>query len=215
MDKINIFLSKILIASAFFFITGIPFIWTHNTFLPFYVYILTLVFLVFIFGFYWRDFFRIRKEPRLWIIALIILFFALFRKNLIPPYTFKIYDIFLLLISLSLIYRPSKLRKLLIFSSILITPLSLAELYGFMPSCFLSGLLIGAGFVIALFLPSFLLYFNSRTTTKRKTNMLDITLLICLCILCVFFSFLIFIFPKGEVKNKRVVFDIGGSIITE
>lgn len=208
MKKKNIFFSKILIAFTFLILVGIPFIWIHKTFLPFHVYIITSVFLVIIFCIYWRDFLRLKifkEEKTLWIISLIILFSALTRKYIVPPYNFKIYDLFLIFISLSLIYQTSNIKELLIFTSILIAPLSIAELYGFMPSCILSGILLALGFLLGLMLPQLSLFLD----TKNNPELIDIILLFCLCILFVIFSMHFFILPKGEVKNGRVVFDIG------
>ncbi len=214
MKRISFFLTEILIALTFLFITGIPFIWMRKTFLPSHVYILTSAILILIFCLYWQDFLRFNKKPKIWITALIVLILAVFRKNFIPPFTFKIYDLFLIFIALSLIYERSRIKDLFVFTSILIAPLALAELYGFMPSCILSVILLGVGFAGGLILPRFSSFVNSSKDARKNrkgfnNNKLDIILLLFLGILLGVFSILIFVFPKGDCKNRRVLFDIG------
>ena len=149
----SLLFSKIIITFSFFFITGLPFIWMHKTSLPKNNYIIAGVLVSFSLILHWREFFNFKKGIYSWIIALLLILTALFRRNVIPPFSFKIYDVFFLFIAFLLIYQSSNLKKLLLFSSVLISPLSLMELYGFMPSSYVTGILLGAGLIGALLLP--------------------------------------------------------------
>ena len=132
VDRIKI--SKVLISTGLLISTGIPFLIFRRIFLPAQVnlFIGILVFISFIL--LWRELIYFKKDWWSWFFAITICIITLLRKGLIPPPIFKIYDVFFIFVALSFIYCPSRIKELLVFSSCLIAPLSLAGIYGFIPS---------------------------------------------------------------------------------
>ncbi|MGA1841090.1 MAG: hypothetical protein ACMUIU_10735 [bacterium] len=152
----------------------------------------------------WRGFFDFNKDWWSWFFASIICILALLRRSLIPPPVFSVYDAFFIFVALSLIYRPSKIKEYLMFSSCLLAPLSLAGIYGFIPSSFMSLILIFLGILLGLILPGTKSFFS-----EKDFRAFDFILCFLLVILLGIFSFLKLSFFKGSPKNKRVLFDIG------
>lgn len=209
MSNRPVIYTKILVTITLLFTTGLPFIWIHKTFLPYHLYLIISPLLFICFALHWRDSLRFKKKLSLWIMGLLILSLAVFRKTFIPPFCFKIYDFCLIVTAFALIYEQSRMKELLIFTSILITPLSLASLFGFLPSCVLCGCLLFLGLAMAVGLPRLQMFVMNAEDHKKRLKLSDITLIVFIGILIGIFSLLILLFPKGEVKEKRVLFDIG------
>jgi hypothetical protein len=107
-------------------------------------------------------------------------------------------------VALSFIYRPSRIKELLVFSSCLIAPLSLAGIYGFILSSSMSLVFIFLGILLGMILPKAKSLFY-----KKDFGPLDFTLCFLLIVLFAIFSFFKLSYTKGSPKNKRVLFDIG------
>ncbi|MBN2373833.1 hypothetical protein JXL19_08605 [bacterium] len=167
---------------------------------------------VFSFIILWRDTLKFKrnfkKDFPAWIIAIASLLFAFGRSRFLPPYNTKLYDILILFVGLTLIYRPSRIKGLLIFSSCLIAPVSLAELYGFVPGIYASAFLLTIGIVVGAVFPKLI----PVIFTKRHVSF-DIILCVLFAFIFGIFSFLMLRFSKGVLKNGRILFDVGHGTI--
>ena len=146
--------SRVLISLGLFLITGIPCLWLRRVSRPSQMNGLAWLLAGLSFTLLWKDASCLKsfKKNRLsWIGAIILITLALLRPGFLPPYHFKMYDLFYLTMAASFLFYPSGLKELLVYSSWLILPLSLAELYGFLPSSPVSLILVGLGLVSALF----------------------------------------------------------------
>lgn len=203
--KINrTIISKFLISISLLISTGVPFLFFRRIFLPAQVNIVIGILASIAFIILWRDLIHLKKDWLSWIFAITICSLALIRRSLLPPFVFKIYDIFFIFIALSFIYRPSRIKNLLVFSSWLIAPISLAGIYGFIPSSYMGLLLVSLGILLGMIFPKFKSFFN-----HKDFRSLDFALCFLLAVLFAIFSISKLSYTKGFPKNKRVLFDIG------
>ncbi|MGA1865217.1 MAG: hypothetical protein ACMUHX_09160, partial [bacterium] len=203
--KLNrIRISKILISTGLLISTGVPLLFFERTFLPEQVNIFAGVLIFISFILLWRGFIDFNRDWWSWFFASIVCVLALLRRGFIPPPVFRIYDAFFIFVALSFIYRPSRIKEFLVFSSCLTAPLSFAGLFGFIPSSYMSLVLVFLGILLGLILPVRKSFFY-----KKNLGSFDFILCFLLVILLGVSSFLKLSFIKGSPKNKRVLFDIG------
>ena len=153
MKTDRLILSKIIIFLGFFVLTGIPLILLRKIFLPSQVHFVVGILSAIAFILLWRDLLSLKKDWQSWTFAGTVCIMVLLRPFFIPPFVFKIFDLFFILITLSIIYRPSRIKSLLVFTSCLILPLSMARIYGFMPSSYMSLMLLFGGAGIGVIWP--------------------------------------------------------------
>ncbi len=212
--KINrILIAKCIVTFSLFLFIGLPFIWLRKVVWPSQITIAIWFLVSFSYILLWRDFPRFKRNWVWWIFALAVIILALIRKSFLPPCRLAIYDVFFISLALSCIFHPSGIKDLLIFSSCLIAPLSIAELYGFVPSFYENLLLIGLGLMAGI-------YFSHWSKGNRKGRggelsqakelaPADFALYFFLAVLGGALTFFMVSFPKGSPKNGRIVFDIG------
>ncbi|MGA1824530.1 MAG: DUF4350 domain-containing protein [bacterium] len=208
MKADRILLSKLVLSLALLLSTGIPVIFIQRVFLPAQVNLFAGILAALSYMILWQDLIYFKKDWRSWIFALILCLLALLRRNYIPPFQFKMYDIFFIVIALSCIYTPSRIQELLIFSCCVIAPLSLAGIYGFIPSSSMSFLLVSLGILLGILWPKAHSYFDSNFDTKNCSSSY---VFLCLLFVILFgmVSILSMIYTKGAPKNKRILFDRG------
>lgn len=218
-NKVLLF-EKVLITLLFLFETGYPFQFLHYRAVPSKVHLWIFVVGLILFLIHLRGLRKIRVKGG-FLLLLFAIGFALFRHQWISPPEFKLYDLWIILTSITLFLDKSHLQKLFRFSSHLLLPLALVSITDvYLPywSVFLVAL---SGVVVHVGLSRMRLFRSARPVRSEVSNrasndrqkrglfrlLAPVSWLLFLVVSVSFFH-MGRLFDEGVKKQGRVLFDV-------